>query len=128
MYKKMKHIACLILCIAMAACINSNALKQSDAEKTIRTFVSENNFDGTKEVVNEQAIKEIGETNIYTQYNTSVRTKFNGKNGDFTLLFIFTKNPKHNDHYLEAVEAEGEVSQELKIWLSTKTNMRVPTH
>ena len=104
---------------------NSNSLKQADAENTIRKFLANNSIETSKENVSPQTIKKIGKTNIYSQFNTSVRAYFTNKKGnEFIILFIFTRTPD-NKWFLRSIEAETDVSQELKGWIKARKNLNV---
>lgn len=124
---KAKHLFYLILsCSLLFSCGKSNALKQEDAERTIKAYLTENAFETNQEIISVKTIRKIDKTNVFTQFNTSVKVHFSGKpeTRDSHLLFIFTRTPK-NVWFLESIEAVGEVSPELEQWLATKRKLKV---
>ncbi len=124
---KAKHLFYLILsCSLLFSCGKSNALKQEDAERTIKAYLTENTFETSQEIISVETIRKIDQTNVFTQFNTSVKVHFSGKpeTRDSHLLFIFTRTPK-NKWFLESIEAVGEVFSELAQWLTTKRQMNI---
>lgn len=105
--------------------ITSNSLKQENAENTIRKFLSINTIETSEVIISPQTIKKIGNTNIFSQFNTSVKVYFSGKDGqDRMLLFIFTRTAK-NKWFLQSVEEVGEPIKGLSDWLSTKKKLNI---
>lgn len=103
--------------------LNSNSLKQADAEKTILEFLANNKIETPTETISPEAIEKIEETNVYTQFNTSVHVHF--KNVE--LIFIFTRTP--NKWFLKSVESDtDDVSKELKEWLNTKKKLNIAVY
>ena len=125
--KRSKQLLYLIWCfvILLSCNINSNSLKQGKAEKAIRDFISKNRIETSEVVVTPQSISKIEKTNIYSQFNTSVRVNFNIKDEHgFTLLFDFTRTPD-NKWFLKSVEGVDGPIQGLSDWLQTKKNLNI---
>lgn len=118
---------CLICCLMIFVSCESNSLKQDNAESAIRGYVTNNRFETSKESINPEAIQKIGKTNVYTQFNTSVRVYFYNKEGKqhTRLLFIFTRTPR-NKWFLESVESFEGASAELADWAKHKRKLKIP--
>lgn len=124
--KTIKQAIYLICVFSILLSCTSNSLKQDQAEKTIREFLSGNSFETSKEIISPQTIQKIEKTNIFSQFNTSVKVYFKNKEGrkDFTLLFIFSRTPD-NKWFLESIEGVDGTTQELSDWLKTKKNLNI---
>lgn len=115
-----------ICCFSILISCNSNSLKQDQAEKTIREFLSTNTIQTSNGIVSAQTIHKIGKTNIFSQFNTSVKVYFNNKEGGqaLALLFIFTRTPD-NRWFLKSVEALDGPVQELSDWLKAREKLNI---
>ncbi len=124
--KKLNQIFYILCGFAILFSCNSNSLKQDQAEKTIREFLNTNSFETSKEVISPQTIQKIEETNIFSQFNTSVKVHFNNNESaqGLILSFIFTRTPD-NKWFLQSIETQGSTSQELSEWLKTKKHLNI---
>ena len=123
--KRIKQSLFFICCFTVFISCNRNALTQENAEKTIREFLSTHRISTSTVELSPSAIKKIEKTNIYSQFNTSVRVSFNSKNEQgFTLLFDFTRTPK-NKWFLKSVEEVDGSTQELSDWLNRNKKLNI---
>ena len=87
--------------------------------------MSNHSIKTSKLEVSPSTIKKIEKTNIYSQFNTSVRVYFNSKQEHgFTLLFDFTRTPD-NKWFLKSVEGMDGPIQELTTWFTTNKNLNI---
>ena len=122
--KRIKQILYLFYCFTVLISCNSNSLTQENAEETIRTFLSDHSINTSRLEVSPSTVRKIEKTNIYAEFNTSVRVNFNSKDESFTLLFDFTRTP-NNKWFLKSVEGVDGPIQELTNWLKTNKNLNI---
>ena len=123
---KKKMVLCVLLLALLTSC-NSNRLMQADAEKVIKEYLSNNPIEISGETLNSSSIKKIGATNIFSQFNTSIRVFFDTMAGqEITLLFIFTRTPK-NKWFLKSIEEDKKSRPELADRVSRK-KLHIPVH
>ena len=102
-----------------------NSLTQANAETTIREFLSTHSITTSTLEVGPSTIQIIAKTNVYSQFNTSVRVSFRSKDDEpFTLLFIFTRTAR-NKWFLKSVEGLDGPVQELENWLNTNKHLNI---
>lgn len=117
----------MISCFAiLGSCNESNSLKQDRAEDGIRKYLSANSFETSQGAISSQTIQSIGKTNIFTQFNTSVKVYFNSKEPGqkLALLFIFTRTTG-NDWFLESIESLDNTVPEITDWVRTRKNLKI---
>lgn len=123
--KKIKPSLCLICYFTVFISCNSNSLTQANAEKTIREFLSTHRISTSTFEISSSTIQKIEKTNVYSQFDASVRVSFKSKNEQgFTLLFDFTRTPK-NKWFLKSVEEVDGSTQGLSDWLNRNKKLNI---
>jgi hypothetical protein len=123
--KQLTRIIYSICCLLVLSC-NWNGLKEEQAENTIRHFLAGNKLETPQTVITPETIAAFEKTNVFTQFNTSVKVHFNNRQGTQStiLRFIFTRTPK-NKWFLTSVEAVDEPTQEIVNWFASKKKLDI---
>ncbi len=123
--KKIKPSLYFICCFTIFISCNNNSLTQANAEKTIREFLSTHTIKTSTLEVSPSTIQTIAKTNVYSQFNTSVKVSFKSKvDENIMLLFLFTRTPR-NKWFLKSVEGLDGPIQELENWLNTNKHLNI---
>lgn len=114
----------LLLAMFLEGC-KSNALKEQNAAKAIREFVSTHNLRLPELEVSPTTLRTVSEPDVYSETETKVNATFQrGTEPAFTLVFHFTRKPD-NHWFLFSIEGEEETSARLQAWLRTFPKLEI---
>ncbi len=124
---RLKFSILVMGCIfVLSACNNSNSLKQANAEKVIRDFLTTHEILTPEQKLNPDQIILIEKPNVYSQFYTNVRVDVSDNSRQrLALVFDFKRSP-NNKWVLQTVES-ADKNEELKRRVIAHKNLNILT-